>query len=170
MVVMISSVLLFLFYIPVLLISLHGSVKLANRFLGPEPDALPDTAPHFDAPTIEPSGPENPYSAPGHMSVAVERTVTAISELGFGRSLMTVFVQSMAIILTVFGAVSLVEATGANLLGFVALPALAALNTVVLRFLLPTTFPRALLVFVMQLLLSVSIFATALLAIKFLLY
>lgn len=163
----------------------RASVALANWILGPvlsvhhnlpEPQ-LQDVS--VAASYDEAANPENPYSAPGHISVATEIPTRAIPEPGVGRSMVVVAVQwlvsqiIMAGFLLFLQRVLLMTAQPSpsfQMLLFWARTLLGAgANAALLKFILPTTFRRGMLVSVIQLVLSLVIGAGLQMAVPFLL-
>lgn len=149
-----------LILLPVALVCLRAAVAAANRILGPVPEAQQSPVVGFDSSYAQTPDPENPYSAPASMSVAVERSTLAIPELGWGRSLIAVFVQWLASMLTLFAVMVFEMAasgTRGGAIGFFWLIyplVMVGVSTLILKLILPTTFRRGLLVAVLQIVMA----------------
>ena len=125
-----------LLLLPVALVCLRAAVALANRFLGPTAETAEPPAVEFESSYAQTPDLDNPYSAPGHMSVAVERTSKAIPEPSVGRSLIAVFVQWLGSMFSMFVMVLLAQFVSRGVIAggvivFVYPVAIAAVNAVI---------------------------------------
>ena len=133
----------------------RAAVALANKLLGGE--QVTHFAPAGTEPSSEVIDVSNPYSSPSQPSQTVETLVGAIPEPGFGRACLIVLIASIIGFVINF----LVGFQG-NVLPQAAVMSLTLLvgflvSTLIYKWMLPTTLPRAALVYLFQILIILAI-------------